>query len=271
VVGSVDPEVLDPRRAPRVPLRLAVLLRHRRVSWRAESDDLGPCGCQVVSPRVLAAGRDVALAIACPALRRTVSAIGRVAWSRAEAPARLGIAFEVPAADRDWFQTLLREDPVASRAAVRAPLRLARDTALRLGAPPAAVADFSADELLVLRAVGAGTTVAALAGRLGGVFSRARSALFSLLARRLVLAGPAPEGARSPPEGWVRILRSGAARGPLEPPPRPPAAQRLYEEGVRHLGGGRIDLAIARFREALALVPGDASLATTLARLERWR
>jgi hypothetical protein len=264
----LEPDLLDARRAPRVPVRLAVELRHHRSSWRAETDDVGPRGCQVVTPHALPAGRDLQVAIAFPRLARTVTAAGRVAWSRAESPARLGISFEPLPRDRDWFDALLRELPAAALAARNAPLRLPADTPLHLGEPPAIVADFSEDELAVLRAVGAGTTAGALAGALAGRFRRARGPLFSLVSRRLVLVEPAPPGAA---ERWGPVLYPRGPRGPLEPPPRPPEAQRLFEDGIAHLGAGRVDLALARFREALAIFPGDAALAATLARLERWR
>lgn len=265
---AAGPDVLDARRAPRLPLRLVVELRHQRARWTAETDDVGPRGCQVVTTRGLPEGRDVALALECPALGRTVAATGRVAWARAEAPARLGISFEVGVADRDWFTELLRAGRGDGHPALRAPLRLQREAALHLGEPPAAVVDFSSDELAVLRAIGPGATVGELAEALAGRFHRARGALFSLLARRLVLLQPGPAGAAG---RWREILAPPRAADPLAPPRRPAAAERLYQEGIAHLGSGRVDLALARFREALEVVPGDEPILGTLARLERWR
>jgi hypothetical protein len=46
--------------------------------------------------------------------------------------------------------------------------------------------------------------------------------------------------------------------------------QRLYDEGLTFLGAGRVELAVARFREALARAPGDSAVLASLARLERW-
>ena len=267
MVEPISSDVVDARRAPRVPVRLPVELRHRGATWRAETEDVGPRGCQVATPLVLPAGRDVALSIPCNALGRAVAAAGRVAWARIEPPARLGISFEVAPADRDWFEAFLRDDPSASRAATRALLRLPRGKALYLGQPPVVVVDFSGDELAVLRAVGAGATVDEVAEQLGARIERARGALFSLLARRLVVLQPGPPDA---PVRWEAILSEVDARGPLAPPPRPPEAQRLYDEGITLVGKGRLDLAVLRFRAALALVPEDASIAGTLARLERW-
>jgi hypothetical protein len=253
-----------------VPIRIAVTLKHRRAAWATETEDLGPRGCQLVSLHALPPGSDVVLALSVPPLDRSIAATGRVAWSRPDAPARLGITFEVPVAQRGWFEELLAADPRAGRAAVRAPLRLRRDTPLHLGEPPATVVDFSEDERAVLEAIGPGRTAGDLAEALAPRFHRARGALFSLLARRLVRLQPGLPGAA---ERWRATLSPPAVArdGRLAPPPRPPGAQRLYDEGISHLGAGRVELALARFREALELVPGDGAIATTLARLERWR
>lgn len=251
-----------------MPLRLEVTLRHRRTRWTVETDDVGPRGCQVVTDRALHPGSEVALTVAIPSLGREVAATGRVAWARPDAPARLGISFEVPVAQQGWFDALLAADPAAGRAAARAPLRLRRETPLHLGEPPETVRDFSADERAVLAAIGPGTTAGELAEALAARFHRARGALFSLLARRLVLLRPGREGAA---ERWRAVLAPPPPDdGFSAPAPRPPAAQRLYEEGIAFLGAGRVELAVARFREALAAAPEDRRIAGTLARLERW-
>lgn len=252
-----------------MPVRLEVTVRHRHSAWTTETDDVGPRGCQLVSGRALPPGSDVALSVSIPALGRAVTATGRVAWSRPEAPARLGVSFEVPIAQQGWWEALLAADPCAGGAAVRAPLRLRRDAPLHLGEPPATVLDFSQDERAVLQGIGAGSTAGELAEALAPRFHRARGALFSLLARRLVLLRPGrPDAA----DRWRAALAPPPGPGdPVRPPPRPPAARRLYDEGIAHLGAGRIELALARFRDALAAAPDDRGIAGTLARLERWR
>lgn len=263
------PDVLDARRAPRVPIRLAVTVHHGGAAWAAETEDVGPRGCQVVSGPPLAPGSDVALSLAAPGLRGAVSGTGRVAWARRAAPARLGISFEVPPAQRGWFEALLAADHLAGRAAVRVPRTLPRGVRLHLGEPPATVVDFSEDERAVLAAIGPGLTAGELADLLAARFRRARGALFSLVARGLVRLRPSAPGAA---ERWRAVLRASAeGPGPGGTAARPPAAQRLYEEGIAHLGAGRLALALARLREALEVAPGDGPIAATLTRLERWR
>jgi hypothetical protein len=259
--------VVDARRAPRVPLRLAVTLRHGGDAWAVETEDVGPRGCQLVSARVLAPGSAVVLAVSCPAIDRAIAATGRVTWTRPDAPIRLGISFEVPTSQRGWFEALLAADPRAARAAERTPHRLAGDTPLRLGDPPTAVLDFSDDERAVLAAIGEGLTAAELADALAPRFHRARGALFSLIARRLVHLHAGPAGAA---ERWRPVLGPGPSVSPRRPMPRPHDAQRLHDEAMAHLGAGRGQLAVARLREALNLSPGDEMITAMLARLERW-
>jgi hypothetical protein len=273
-------DILDPRRAPRVPARCQVEIRDRFASWRAETEDLGPRGCQLVTPRLAARGRELALAIRCEPIGRTIRASGRVVWSRAVEPSRLGVELLPGRTDLGWFDQLLRADPAAARAG-RRPDRLLRAATLFLGPPPRLVADFSAGEVAVLKEIGAGRTVDALSRRLGSAFEGVRGALFSLLARRHVVL--AREEATAP-ERWGALLeeaeRSLAAEGirlpspaPLAPPGLPirsPAAQALYDEGMGHLGAGRIEVAVARLREAQALAPGDPLIEGTLQRLAPW-
>jgi hypothetical protein len=262
VVPTDPPDVVDARRAPRVPVRLAVTLRHAGEAWAVETEDVGPRGCQVVSERALPPGAPVVLAVSCPALDRAVAGTGRVTWVRPDAPIRLGISFEVPVAQRGWFDALLASDPRAERAAVRAPIRLPGETPLCLGEPPTTLLDFSEDERAVLATIGRGTTAAKLADALAPRFHRARGALFSLIARRLVRLHAGPPGAA---ERWRAALGPSGA-----PAPRPREAQRLHEEAMAHLGAGRVQLAVARLRDALAHAPDDPAIAATLARLERW-
>ncbi|HET9553324.1 MAG TPA: PilZ domain-containing protein [Anaeromyxobacteraceae bacterium] len=277
----VHGDILDPRRAPRVPQRCQVEIRDRFSSWRAETEDLGPRGCQLVTPRLAAPGRELSLAIRCEPIGRTVRASGRVVWSRAVEPSRLGVELLPGHTDLGWFEQLVRADPSAARAAGRRPDRLPREATLFLGAAPRLVADFSAEEVALLKTIGEGRTVDAVARRLGSAFDRVRGALFSLLSRRLlVLSRDEAEG----PERWAPLLeeaeRSLAAEGIRLParapreseplPTRPPAAQALYDDGMGHLGAGRIEVAVARLREAQALAPGDPLIEGALRRLAPW-
>lgn len=265
-------DIMNPRRAPRVPLRCAVEVRLGLLRWAGETEDVGPGGCQIVMPHALDPGREVRLSLRLPRLGRTVEAPGRVVWSREEAPARLGIAF-LRGADRGWFDALLRADAGAERASRGVPDRLPGRAQVYLGWPPRLVVDFSPIELELLRRVGSGVTLEALAHSFGPVLDdRTRGALFSLVARRFLVF----DRARSVGVArWRGVLPDGedgsAAAAPArEPDARSEAAQQLYDEALQHLGAGRLGLALDRLREALSLAPADETIARTVRRIERW-
>ncbi len=273
-------EVLNPRRAPRVLHRCEVEVRDRFASWTAESEDLGPRGCQLVTPRIAAPGRALKLQFRCLAIGKVIRATGQVVWSRATEPCRMGIQFDPTETDPGWFARLVEADPFAAEAATRLPDRLPRSTELFLGRPPRLLADFSAEEVAVLRRIGPGITLEALAAGLGSSFERVRGAVFSLLARRLLVRARADAIAA---EAWAGLLRSAegslAAEGIRLPGPttgaegasgRSAAAQALFDEGIAHLTGGRLEVAVARLREARSLAPHDAMIAGALQRLAPW-
>jgi hypothetical protein len=267
-------DILNPRRAPRVPVRCAVVIRHRFSSWSGETEDLGPGGCQIVSPRPVEPGRELKLVIRCDALERPLDASGKVVWARSEAPARIGVAFR-PDLEAAWFDALLAADPVASRIARSVPDRLPRQTRVYLGKPPQLVVDFSPIELAILRRVGSGVTLDALARSFGpDLDDRIAGALFSLVARRLLVFDPAASVGLA---RWRDVLAEDDAPTPAEREAerarqanRPLAAQRLYDEALVHVGAGRLGLAVDRLREAQRLAPGDEDIESTLKRIAKW-
>jgi len=277
----VHTEVLNPRRAPRVPHRCTVEIRDRFAAWKAETEDLGPRGCQLVTPRLAAPGRELHLQIRCDAIGRTIKATGKVVWARAQEPSRLGIEFEAARTEAGWFDALMRSDPAAAQVARRIPERLPRAARLYLGEPPRFLSDFSPEEVAVLRQVGTGVTVEALSRALGSAFERVRGAVFALVSRRLLVQAPAEAVA---PERWKAALdqaaRVLAAEGIAIPAPTPAgpmgavgrtaAAQALYDEGIGHLTAGRIEVAVARLRDASRLAPNDPLISGALQRLAPW-
>jgi hypothetical protein len=257
----LNPDLLNPRRAPRVPARFPVALRHRFSSWSAETEDVGPRGCQLVTPRLVSVGRDVTLEIECPALGRQVRAAATVIWARPAAPSRLGVAFR-----RDecgWFDELLAADPAAARVAQRTPERLPCRARLHLGEPPRDIVDFTPDELAVLRRVGGSIGVEELVRSFGSSPERVTGALFSLVARGLVVLDPL----RSPgPARWRPVFaQAGSASTPAGA--RSPAVERLRAEALDHLAAGRLPLAVQRLRDALAIAPGNQVVEAELERL----
>jgi len=263
-------DILNPRRALRVTVRCAVEIRHRFITWRGETEDIGPRGCQIVTARVLDPGREVKLAIRSDAVGRTVGVKGKVIWSRREAPSRLGISFE-RGIEKRWLDEVMTSDPAAERAARVVPDRLARRMRLYLGRPPNLVVDFTPTELEILHRVGPGVTLDALARSFGPeLHERIRGTLFSLFTRRFLVTDPASSVGVAP---WASILSDGeraALHRPAHGARRPLEAQRLYDEALAHIGAGRFGLAVDRLHDALRLSPEDETIASTAKRLARW-
>ncbi len=273
-------ELVNPRKSPRVAHRCRVDVRDRFSAWTASTEDLGPLGCQLVTPRLASPGRELKLKIHCEAIDQTIEASGRVVWSSSRSPSRLGIQFQPSRTSPAWFDVLLRVLPQSAGNARRMPDRLPRSTLLRLGEPPRFMADFSAEEVAVLRRVGSGITVGALARQLGSAFERVRAAIFALLARRLLVLAAAEAAS---PSLWNEPLAAAekalAAQGVKLPAPtvgpnaatgRSAAAQALFDEGIAHLTAGRIEVSVARLREARRLAPTDPLIAGALQRLAPW-
>lgn len=269
-------DILNPRRAPRFAVRCAVEIRHRLTVWNGETEDVGAGGCQIVTTRVIDPGREVRLAIRCEPISRTILAAGRVAWMRANAPARLGISFQPGPIAADWLDALAKARPGLVRPQRGVPARLARQTPVYLGRPPEVVVDFTLAELDVLGRIGSGLTLDALARSYGGEMDeRTRGALFALIARGCLVLDPA---AATDLAAWKHVLAARDADLPAASAParrvlnvvRTPEAQRLYDEALAHIGSGRLALAMDRLRDALKHAPDDATIASTAKRISRW-
>lgn len=252
-----DETLHDPRRSPRLLARCRVDVRHRLARWRAETEDLGPDGCQLVTPRLVATGHDVRLSIHVPELGRAVDGLATVVWSRAEQPSRLGLRFQPDRSDRSWFPALLAADPLLASAARRPARALSWRARLYLGAPPRLIVDFSPDELAVLRRIRPAITLAELVATFGRRPERLVGALFALVSRgRVVLDVRETPG----PEAWREVLARAetleAAEGRTPGQPLPSGSvEALLAEGHEHLAAGRVALAAERFRQARALSP----------------
>lgn len=253
-------DVLNPRRTPRVRVQYSVELRHRFSSWTGQTEDLGPAGCQIVTPLLLSRGRELRVNVRALELGRVVKLQGHVVWTRPEARARIGVAFAPTRHGDTWFDELLAATPAAARSVARTPERLSGSARLHLGEPPHHPEDFTADEHAVLRAAAGGLTVDAFARALGSPFDRTRGALFSLLGRRFVVldfsSSVAPHRWRNVIGDVARAWNDRGERGPQQGG-RAYSAQRLYDEGIAHLDAGRLKLAVQLFREALENEPAD--------------
>jgi Flp pilus assembly protein TadD len=75
------------------------------------------------------------------------------------------------------------------------------------------------------------------------------------------------------PARWrpaLALAEAALAASSAAAPQRPRAAQRLYDEGIGHIAGGRMAIAVSRLQEALSIAPDDEAIARALQRIERW-
>ena len=273
------PHVEDPRRAPRLSAHCRVEVRDRHASWVAETEDLGPRGCQLLTERQVSVGDELTLQISNAMMPAPLVVLGLVVWSRPGPAGRIGIAFAgaltSSLSPEHWFTRLVASDPTARVRDVRRTVPL--ETVLYLAAPPAEKVALSRDEARLLRGIGHGKSIAAL----GEVAEpgRLRRALFALLSRRLVTPARA---AAVEPARWEALIEEAEladaaaeiARTPATPEPIPVArrgadAQRLYQRAVELLVGGNAVAAEALVRSAAAAAPDDPVLKNVLKRFTR--
>lgn len=208
--------IVNPRRAPRAPSRCRARAQSGGSTWDAETEDVGPNGCQLVAPAPLPRGAALMLALVGPGVKEQLTVRAKVAWVSSQPPWRLGIAFEEasrPASAR-WFEQLVAARPGLGNFR-RVPDRLPVDAMVFL-APPPRFADFTADELAVLRHVAGGTTIAALRARLQEAWPALQRALFALLSRGVVTVS---RGAAVHPESWRAVMVELGVQFVIEPLP----------------------------------------------------
>jgi hypothetical protein len=221
----------NPRRFPRLPARLRVLVAARGDGFGAETEDLGPGGCLLVSPRPLARGAQLRLAIEGEGVRQPLSVLGRVAWAEAAVRQRAGVAFETrqPGEVRPavWFQQLLAAQPGMASRLSSAPSRLPAEAPLYLLPPPRHIFDLDGDEEELLMRLENGVTPRALLDarpERAGVTVRVLFSLFEKRALTLSL------GQSAPAWQWRQAISRGERAGALdeslvtalERPPAPP-------------------------------------------------
>lgn len=278
--------VQNPRRSKRVPAHCRIEVLHGTGSWRSVTQDIGPGGCQIVSPGPIQAGARIAVKLTAADVPETLQVAGRVAWANLP-QARAGVSFSAGPRVASWFGLLLQANPDLANAPSAVPDRLAADTRLYLGEPPAEAVDLGLAEILVLGLVIDGVTAGQLRARLGRRWLEARGPFFGLLARKWVVLQRQEAVLQS---RWrailtdAEVLAAVAALGPgrLRPPetpapppagrtPRPVPAQLSLERALASLRAGDVRDAVAHLRTALGFAPQDPLICTALAGLDPHR
>jgi hypothetical protein len=228
----VDAVVENPRRNPRIPVRLRVVVSHAGAGWSAETTDVSLHGCQIVTPRPMKLGEVARLVIEGPG-GQSLSVFGKVAWVADQGRFRAGITYAERQPDGDpgsWFRRLVAVHPGGEGAIRKVPDRLPVETRLFLRPPPRFIFDFGPDEVALIRAVGDGSTVSNVMR--GGTIEpdRAARAIFALLEKRVLTLSL---GEAAPAWKWKAALadfeaQAGERRAPPAPTPAaPPPAARV--------------------------------------------
>jgi hypothetical protein len=173
--------------------------------WAADTEDIGPRGCQVVAPARFTPGEGIELEISSERVSDPLWVGGRIAWAANEPPWRVGVAFldqDQDAASR-WFDRLVAAFPGLD-SSLLAPRKVSADSVVYLGRAPRLRPPLLPPEVAVLRAIGAGLAADELRKRMGSDWENGQGALFALLGRRF-LTLTASEAAT--PEAWAGYLR----------------------------------------------------------------
>ncbi len=237
--------ISNPRRAPRVPARLRVEVLHRGVDFRAETADVGPKGCLVVSPRPLDPGAWVRLMLEADRLPEKLRVTGRVAWATQPGCERAGVAFAEMQVERNqdpfaWFERLMRASPGLVPVARHVPDRLPLDTPLYLLPPPRFIVDFSRAELGFIAGMRNGSTVEQVLERLAPERKSEGRLIFGLLARRVLSLSPREA---CHPEAWRPMLEQAGVFSGLETGDEPEEIVRLADYAVEPDPEERVRLA----------------------------
>ncbi len=225
--------VQNPRKFPRVRARYRVVVSHGGAGWSAETFDLSATGCQIVTSRPMKVGEVARLVIEAPQLPEPLSVFGSVAWATGQGRIRAGIVFAERQPDGDpaaWFRKLLAGNPGIEGAMRKVPERLPVESKLFLQPPPRFIFDFGPDEVKLLGAIGDGTTIENLMGKVPFSATQVARMVFALLEQRVITLSL---GEAAPSWKWKAALADFDAQGseralprppPPAPPPVPPAA-----------------------------------------------
>lgn len=208
---------------------------HRGVDFRAETADVGPKGCLVVSPRPLDPGAWVRLMLEADPLPEKLRVTGRVAWAVQPARVRAGVAFAEMQVERNqdpfaWFERLMQASPGLAPRMRYLPDRLPYDTPLYLLPPPRFIVDFTAAELRLVAGMRNGTTVQQLLYRMERERKNEGRLIFALLARRVLSLNPRDA---CDPAAWRPVLQQAGIASGLERDDEPEEVVRLADLEVQ--------------------------------------
>jgi len=189
--------VYNPRRAPRTLVgRAGRVERASGTAFEGPIVDLGPNGCQVVTPAPLPPGERILISVGDGPSASGAHLHGHVVWTAAAAPFRSGVQFDAASKDE---ASLLYGRLAAERPDLVDVDALPERLPLSARVVPWAREEDAAvlpGEEEVLLAVGPGAQLGELRERMGERWGVAVNAFFALLARRLLVVEEERQGQR---------------------------------------------------------------------------
>jgi hypothetical protein len=274
--------IRNQRRVPRVPVRLRVTVSSIGGDFTAQTEDVGPGGCRLLCPCLVAAGDLLRLAIHNDAFSEPLKVSGKVVWRSARTRLRAGIKYddESRVAAEAWFQRLLEKNPAIAARLSPVPKLLPFSALLHRAAQEVSPQVHTEEERALFAMITDGISVRELMGTDPAIRRERASALFALLATRAVRIQTGEFQLRAPPvtrpatppavSAYAPVHAPAAATAtPVTPavtPARPPDAQEKFERAQRLAAEGNMSAAIPLLREALKMSPRDAAIAALLAR-----
>jgi len=219
----------NPRRHPRVPVRLRVKGTQGGEGFLAETEDIGPGGCLLVSQQPLGVGQPLRLAIGCEGLSEKLLVLGHVAWHQASSRMRSGVSFDARQSGsvqpKWWFEQMIAAQPGVAARLGPTPSRLFLDAPVYLLPPPRHILDLSADEARTLSAIDNRASVREILDRWPELAEATQRALFGLFEKRALTLSM---GSSAPAWQWREALARMEEDGLLpqgsamaRPSPRP--------------------------------------------------
>lgn len=203
--------ILNPRRAPRAPVRCEARIALKEGGfWASPTSDFGPRGCQVLAPAAPEPGTRIFLELVNERVPGPVGLAGRVAWTSKAPPWHTGVKFDEASLEAAgaFFDRLAAAYPGID-AYGRAPDRIPDDAPLAPARPPPFQPLLTEAEARVLRELGPGIRAGALRTRFPEGWDGAVHALFALFGRRYVVMGdPDPDAAVA----WDALRAERASR-----------------------------------------------------------
>jgi hypothetical protein len=261
--------IRNQRRVPRVPVRLRVTVASVGGEFTAQTEDVGPGGCRLLCPCLVASGDLLRLAIHSDAFSDALKVSGKVVWRSARTRLRAGVQYDEDSrvAGEAWFKRLLEKNPAIAARLSPVPKLLAFSALLHPSAQAPSPQVHTEEERALFSQITDGMSVRDLMGSDPAQRRERASALFALLATRAVQIEVGELRLRTPPAPPPPAAAVAAAAATPRPAAasRPADAQEKFERAQRLAAEGNMSAAIPLLREALKMSPRDAAIAALLA------